>query len=173
MSSHRPYVSNPYGPNNHESMPAMLPDEGKKDWRARIRAEMEMRICVWPRSPSPPKQRSKAAAKPLPPKKESAPEKHSSTKSKKSEKSSKKDKSDRKKSERPDKSERSDPSTASDLRAVHFDPEDELRAMRNKVEIVDTKDVELEMQKALHTAMGLNDYERAEIEGFRRDVQGI
>ena len=87
--------------------------------------------------------------------------------------SSKKDKSDRKKSERPDKSERSDPSTASDLRAVHFDPEDELRAMRNKVEIADTKDVELEMQKALHTAMGLNDYERAEIEGFRRDVQGI
>ena len=174
MSSHRPYVSNPYGPNNHESMPAMLPDEGKKDWRARIRAEMEMRICVWPRSPSPPKQRSKATAKSSSPRKESAPEKHSSMKSKKSEKSSKKDKSEKKKSDRSDKSERSDPSAASDLRAVHFDPEDESKTMRNKViEVVETKDVELDIQKALHTAMGLNDYERAEIEGFRRDVQGI
>ena len=154
-------------------MPAMLPDEGKKDWRARVRAEMDMRICIWSRSPSPPKQRSKALAKPLPVKKESIPEKHSSMKSKKSEKSSKKDKSDRKKSDRSNKSEGSDPSASAESRSVHFDPEEEMRAMRNPViEVPETNDTEQEMQKALHSAMGLNEYERAEVEGFRRDVQG-
>ena len=177
-----PFVSNPYGPNNRENMPAMLPNEGKKEWRARVRSEMEMRICVWPRSPSPPKQKNKPVAKVVPVKKEkeNLVQKHSSSKSKKSdksEKSSKKDKSGRTKSDRPEKPERSDDQNNSDNsdngdnnskdRSVHFDPKEESRA-----DMVVAEDAKYEMQKALQSALGLNEYERAETEGFRRDVQG-
>lgn len=149
----------------------MLPDEGKKDWRARVRAEMEMRICIWPRSPSPPKLKSRTVAKAVPLKKESIPEKSSSSKSKKSDKSRKSDKSDSKKSER---SERSSikASGNNEESSNHLDHNETLVKEITASSSMQHGDSELEMQRALHDAMGLNEYEKAEVERFRKDVQG-
>ena len=157
----------------------MSSHEDKKDWRARVRAEMEMKICVWPRSPSPPKQKSKPVAKVVAARSES-PERRSSSKSKKSEKSSKRDKSEKKKSHKSDRSERSERAERSEIsnhsnkieKMVHFDEEVEIEKERTAV-IEETKNnAELEMQRALKESLGLNEYERAEMERFRRDVQG-
>jgi hypothetical protein len=171
--SYEPYVSSQYGPNNHASMPAMLPDEGKKDWRARVRAEMEMRICIWPRSPSPPKLKSKTVAKPIPLKKESIPEKSSSSKSKKSDKSRKSDKTDSKKSERSERSSTKASENNEEIsKAVHLDRKEILEKEITASSSMQNGDSELGMQRALHDAMGLNAYEKAEVESFRKEVQG-
>ena len=156
----------------------MSSHEDKKDWRARVRAEMEMKICVWPRSPSPPKQKSKPVAKVVAARSES-PERRSSSKSKKSEKSSKRDKSEKKKSHKSDRSERAERAERSEIsnhsnkieKMVHFDEEVEIEKERTAV-IQETNHAELEMQRALKESLGLNEYERAEMESFRRDVQG-
>jgi hypothetical protein len=171
--SYEPYVSSQYGPNNHASMPAMLPDEGKKDWRARVRAEMEMRICIWPRSPSPPKLKSKTVARVVTSKKESMPEKSSSSKSRKSDKPRKSEKADSKKFE---KSERSSIKSSGNnevlSNAVHLDRKQTLETEVTASSSMQNGDSELEMQRALQNAMGLNSYEKAEVESFRKEVQG-
>lgn len=171
--SYEPYVSSQYGPNNHGSMPAMLPDEGKKDWRARVRAEMEMRICIWPRSPSPPKLKTRTVAKAVPLKKESTSEKSSSSKPRKSEKSRKSDKTDTKKSEKSERSSvKSSGSTAELSGTAHFDHEESVEKETRNSSSMQNGASELEMQSYLHDAMGLNAYEKAEVESFRKDIQG-
>lgn len=167
--SYEPYVSSQYGPNNRGSMPAMLPDEGKKDWRARVRSEMEMRISIWPRSPSPPKLKSKS----VPAKKEVVLEKSSSSKSKKSDKSRKSDRSDTKKSEKSERSSVKSSGGNQDLpSSVNNDHRENSEKNRAASSSMQNGDSELEMQTALHDAMGLNAYEKAEVERFRKDVQG-
>lgn len=165
MVFNEPYLSSRYGPNNHSSMPAMLPDEGKKDWRARVRSEMEMRISVWPRSPSPPKLKSKTVTKPAVTKKEIIPERSHSSKSKKSDKSSRK--ADKHESRKNKKS--NSPAKEID-EPIHSDTigqnDDELHSVPSNDHSEPT------IKRAYHEALGLNEYERAEMEGFRRDVQG-
>lgn len=167
MVLNEPYVSSRYGPNNHSSMPAMLPDEGKKDWRARVRSEMEMRISIWPRSPSPPKLKSKTVVKPIVTKKEIIPERSHSSKSKKSDKSSRKaDKHESRKNKK----------SNSPSKAIH-EPHDSDTSDQNNAEIhgvsASNEHPEPTIKRAYHEALGLNEYERAEMEGFRRDVQGM
>lgn len=151
----------------------MLPDEGKKDWRARVRAEMEMRICIWPRSPSPPKLKTRTVAKVVPLKKEHTSEKSSSSKPRKSEKSRKSDKSDNKKSEKFERSSmESSGSNAVLSSTAHFDHEETVVKETRDSSSMQNGASELEMQSYLHDAMGLNAYEKAEVESFRKDVQG-
>lgn len=159
------------------------PEENRKETRARERIEMDMRVVVWPRSPSPPKLKSKPIAKPQvvaktqPSRNEKTRDDSPVSKSKKSQKSHRKsDKSDKKKSDRNSRSDRSPERRSSDHSekpsrsnrdsdAVEIDG----RIMPSQVSGVNS---ESNIQKSLHAALGLNEYERAEMEGFRRDVQG-
>mmetsp|Transcript_26197 Transcript_26197/g.25036 ORF Transcript_26197/g.25036 Transcript_26197/m.25036 type:complete len:464 (+) Transcript_26197:123-1514(+) len=226
-----PYVSNPYGPNNSEGMPSKLADEGHKEWRARVRQEMEMRISIWNRSPSPPKQKSKVAAKVVTEKKEIIPmsvktksketktskkrknsttsdsssssdsesssdssssssssesesdssssedrkKKKSKSKRAKDKKASEKKKEEKRKKKHGKKSDvKSDKPSAVDNRV---EKQGEISKMEKDKAYIDNMNIEeaqkmLETQNALHGALGLDRYEKEEMERFRRDVQG-
>ena len=159
------------------------PDENRKETRARERIEMDMRVVVWPRSPSPPKLKSKPIAKPQvvakmqPSRNEKTRDDSPVSKSKKSQKSHRKsDKSDKKKSDRNSRSDRSPERRSSDHSEKPFRSNRDSDAVEMDGRIMPSQvsgvDSESNIQKSLHAALGLNEYERAEMEGFRRDVQG-
>ena len=156
-------------------MPTYGPEGNRKESRARERIEMDMRVLVWPRSPSPPKLKSKPVTKTQtviktqPLRTEKTRDSSPISKPKKSQKSHRKsDKSEKKKSERNSRSDRSPERRITDHSerpsiSDRNDPSDE---MEDKI------DSGSNIQKAIHAALGLSEYERAEMEGFRRDVQG-
>ena len=157
------------------------PEENRKENRARERIEMEMRVLVWPRSPSPPKLKSKPIAKTVtvvktqPLRNEKT--RDDSPKSKKSQKSHRKsDKSDKKKSERNGRSDRSPERRNNDHseRPSRSNRDDQAVEMEEKIMPSQASGMNSasDIQKSLHAALGLNEYERAEMERFRRDVQG-
>lgn len=159
------------------------PDENRKETRARERIEMDMRVVVWPRSPSPPKLKSKPIAKPQvvakmqPSRNEKTRDDSPVSKSKKSQKSHRKsDKSDKKKSERNGRSDRSPERRNNDHseRPSRSNRDDQAVEMEEKIMPSQASGMNSasDIQKSLHAALGLNEYERAEMERFRRDVQG-
>lgn len=159
------------------------PGEDRKESRARERIEMDMRVVVWPRSPSPPKLKSKPIAKPQviaktqPSRNEKTRDDSPLSKSKKSQKSHRKsDKSDKKKSDKNSRSDRSPERRSSDHseRPSRSNRDSDAVEMGERTMLSQVSGVNSEssIQKSLHAALGLNEYERAEMEGFRRDVQG-